>query len=65
MINPPIAGPAANPKLIANRTKVRARVLFSGLAYTPIETNIAGRNISAITNNKNIPIQSPSNEVMN
>ena len=30
--NPPSAGPAAKPKLIANLTKVKARVLFSGFA---------------------------------
>ena len=53
IISPPKAGPAEKPRLIANRTKVKARVLFSGLAYTLKETNIAGRNISAMTINKN------------
>ena len=32
IIKPPKAGPAANPKLIANRTSVKALVLFSGFA---------------------------------
>ena len=30
--HPPSAGPAAKPRLMASRTRVKARVLFSGFA---------------------------------
>ena len=49
MINPPIAGPAENPRFIANLINVNERVLFLGLLQLFNGTNIAGLKLSAIS----------------
>ena len=47
-INPPMAGPKVNPKLIANLTNETERVRFPGSEYTAIAAAFAGLNISAV-----------------
>ena len=41
-MSPPIAGPAENPKFIANRINVNDRILFSGLLYACISSAKSG-----------------------
>jgi hypothetical protein len=47
-MNPPMAGPTENPKLIANRINDTERVLFSGVLKAATDAELAGRNISAV-----------------
>src|SRR5665213_2260258 len=53
---PPNAGPIENPRLMAILFRENERVIFSGLAYTLIETELAGLNVSVIELNTNTPI---------
>ena len=52
---PPNAGPTENPRLIAILLREKERVIFSGLAYTLIETELAGLNVSVIVLNTKTP----------
>lgn len=53
---PPNAGPIENPRLTAILLSEKERVIFSGLAYTLIETELAGLNVSVIVLNTKTPI---------
>ena len=53
---PPNAGPIENPRLMAILLSEKERVIFSGRAYTLIETEFAGLNVSVIVLNTKTPI---------
>ena len=53
---PPNAGPIENPRLMAILLSEKERVIFSGRAYTLIETELAGLNVSVIVLNTKTPI---------
>src|SRR5690349_1994118 len=53
---PPKAGPTLNPRLTAIRFSEKERVIFSGRAYTLMETELAGRNVSVMVLNTKTPI---------
>ena len=53
---PPNAGPIENPRLTAILLSEKERVIFSGLAYTLIETEFAGLNVSVIVLNTKTPV---------
>ena len=53
---PPKAGPIENPRFIAILLSEKERVIFSGRAYTLIETELAGLNVSVMELSTKMPI---------
>ena len=53
---PPSAGPMENPRFMAILFSEKDRVIFSGFAYTLIETELAGLKVSVMVLRIKIPI---------